>query len=680
MTIYGGNIVNAQILIVDDDRLITHTLSTGLRSAGYRTVEADSGAAAIKIAQEQPIDLAILDVRMAGMSGLELAQYLNTHRIPYIFLSAHADSATVEQAVASGALGYLVKPLDVPNIVPTIETALSKAKELSELRKKQAELNDEMRQTRIDGAACLASIVDSAMNAIVSVDEAGHILVFNLAAEAMFGCKGADVLGQHLDRFIPERFRAAHHAQVRAFAATGATARAMGHSGTIIGLRADGTEFPSEATITSVDISGTKQLTVMMNDITERLQARAARASLQARLREAQKLEAIGPLAAGIAHDFNNIITAILGNALLGREEAGGNAAVLVSLEEIRKAGTRARSLVRQILSFSQGRQQQLLDQPLRPLVDEAAGLLRTSVPDNVAIAVAGVFHPLYVRADATQMVEVLMNLGTNAWHAMEGQAGRVEIRLDDIVLDAAAAASLPGLQPGRHARLSVSDNGQGMDAATQARMFEPFFTTKARSHGTGLGMAVVHGIVKAHLGAIAVHSTPGEGTRFQLYFPALAAPRAELPPESLAPAFGSVSTTAAATARCTGHHVLFVDHDGALLFIVVRMLESLGYRVSGYQSAEAALAAVRAQPRDFDLVVTDFNMPGLSGIQVAQELARIRPDLPVVIASGYVTEELRSNALQAGVRHIIDKADVVDDLSNVIQRVLATTCACSQQ
>ncbi|OHE77647.1 MAG: hypothetical protein A3G75_09125, partial [Verrucomicrobia bacterium RIFCSPLOWO2_12_FULL_64_8] len=370
-------------------------------------------------------------------------------------------------------------------------------------------------------------------------------------------------------------------------------------------------------------------------DITERKRAEEARSELEVQLREAHKLEAIGTLAGGIAHDFNNILGTIIGNAALARQDVGAGHPALVSLDEIYKASQRAKGLVQQILAFSRKQPQQLRIQPLRPVVEDAVKLLRATLPASVELAAALPVLPLYVHADATQIEQVLLNLCTNAWHAMEERAGRIEIGLGAVLLDAAAVSTLSGLQPGPHACLSVSDNGCGMDAATQARIFEPFFTTKAVDQGTGLGLSVVHGIVKAHHGAITLQSAPGAGATFRIYFPAAAAPHAEALPEPAAPGSG----------RGSGQHVLYVDDDEAMVFLVTRMLDGLGYRVSGYERAEEALEAVRADAGDFDLAVTDFNMPGLSGLEVAQELARIRPGLPVVITSGYITEELRTNA-----------------------------------
>jgi PAS domain S-box-containing protein len=432
-------------------------------------------------------------------------------------------------------------------------------------------------------------------------------------------------------------------------------------------IRKDGSSLWVNRTVSVVRNAAGEPLYFIriVEDISERRRADEARSELEVQLREAQKLEAVGTLAGGIAHDFNNILGAIIGNAALARQDVGAGHRALVSLDEIYRASQRAKALVQQILAFSRKQPQQLLIQPLRPVVEDAVKLLRATLPAGVEIATACAAPPLCVLADTTQIQQVLLNLCTNAWHAMEGRAGRIEIRLDEVLLDAAAVITLSGLQPGRHIRLGVSDNGSGMDAATQARIFEPFFTTKAVDQGTGLGLSVVHGIIKAHHGAITLQSAPGEGATFQIYFPAVAEPPEALP-EPAAPGL----------ARGSGQHVLYVDDDEAMVFLVTRMLEGLGYRVSGYERGADALEAVRAGAGNFDLAVTDFNMPGLSGLEVAQELARIRPALPVVITSGYITEELRTNALRAGVRHVVYKPNTIDELCQVIQRLLITASA----
>jgi PAS domain S-box-containing protein len=398
-----------------------------------------------------------------------------------------------------------------------------------------------------------------------------------------------------------------------------------------------------------------------ITDITDRVAAEELRAQLEDQLRNAQKIEAIGTLAAGVAHDFNNIIGTITGNTALAREDVGAGHKALESLDEIYKASQRARNLVQQILTFSRRQPLQLVNQPLRPVVEEAVRLLRATLPAGVQLVASITAAPARVLADSSQIQQLVLNLSTNAWHALPERFGRIEIALEEVTLDAAGVRGLPGLKPGAHARLSVSDNGKGMDAATQRRIFEPFFTTKPVGQGTGLGLAAVQGIVQTHNGAISVDSAPGKGAMFRVYFPLA----------NTSPDQAEALPAVPATRRGNGQHILYLDDDESLVFLVMRMLNRLGYRSSGFQDARLALDAVRTDPGSFDLAVTDFNMPGLSGLDVALELARIRPDLPVVITSGYVTDALREEATRAGVRRLVDKPNTVDELCRVIQEIL---------
>ncbi len=399
---------------------------------------------------------------------------------------------------------------------------------------------------------------------------------------------------------------------------------------------------------------------IAQRDITERRQAEAERRSLEMQLREWQKMESIGTLAGGIAHDFNNILAAILGNVSLARDDLPTDHPAADRLDQIDKAGQRARELVQQILTFSRRSPQALVRQPLQPLVTDALALLRATLPARVHLDTRLAAQPLHVDADGTQVHQVLMNLCTNAWHALQDSTGRITVGLDGAWLDAGAAAALGGLAPGRYAHLWVADTGVGMDEATRLRIFEPFFTTKVLGKGTGLGLSVVHGIVAAHQGAIRVESAVGQGTTFHLYFPAVQ-PREDAP------------TVARATdLPGRGQHVLYVDDDEVMLLMVDRLLQRAGYRATCHPTAQEALAAVRAAPQAFDIVVTDFNMPGTSGLELATALAGIRPDLPVVISSGYLSDELRSGAEQAGVRSLLQKQNTVEDLVRVVQEALS--------
>lgn len=399
-------------------------------------------------------------------------------------------------------------------------------------------------------------------------------------------------------------------------------------------------------------------------DITERKKSERAHESLEAQLRESQKMEAIGTLAGGIAHDFNNILGTILGNAELARQDARSNWQALVSLEEIQKAGHRARDLVQQILSFSRRQPTSRRVMSLAPVVEESVRLLRATLPGGLSIEYHCSADTPSVVVDPTQVQQVLLNLGTNAEHAMEGRSGIIDIRVEGVTLDEASARFDINLRPGRYARVVVSDTGHGMDAATQRRVFEPFFTTKPVGHGTGLGLSVAHGIMQGHEGAIVVHSERGSGSRFELYFP-----RAR----GVANALGTTEE-AGPTSEGRGQHILYVDDDEAQVFLIKRMLERWGYRVSAYLEQREALDALLAGEQGFDLVVTDFNMPGMSGLEVARKIRDARPDLPVIVVSGYITDALRAQAAAAGVRELISKPHEVEELRDTVQRLLKPT------
>lgn len=396
-------------------------------------------------------------------------------------------------------------------------------------------------------------------------------------------------------------------------------------------------------------------------DISERKEAERVRASLDAQLRESQKMEAVGTLAGGIAHDFNNILGTILGNVELARQDAGANWQALVSLEEIQKAGHRARDLVQQILSFGRRQPTSRRVISLASVVEESVRLLRAALPGGVRIECRYAADTPSIVADPTQVQQVLLNLGTNAAHAMEPRPGSIDIRVEGILLGETSARSGPNLRPGRYARIVVSDTGHGMDAATQRRIFEPFFTTKPAGKGTGLGLSVAHGIMQGHEGAIVAHSDPGRGSRFELYFPCASEATAAL---------GTVENAGAAS-EGRGRHILYLDDDEAQVFLVKRMMERWGYRVSAYLEQREALDALVAGKLRFDLVVTDFNMPGMSGLTVARAIRDAQPELPVIVVSGYITDALRAQAAEAGVRELISKPHDIEELRDAVQRLI---------
>jgi PAS domain S-box-containing protein len=482
-------------------------------------------------------------------------------------------------------------------------------------------------------------------------DAQRRVIFWNAASEQLYGYSKAEALGRQLeDLIIPPPMRPFVIEATREWLASGkvstpAEELVLQHkNGSPVHVFSSHTmQYNSrgEAELYCVDI-----------DLGERVRAEAQRQELEAQLREAQKLEAMGRLAGGIAHDFNNILGAILGNVALALEQLPAGHAASAHLGLIRIGGERARSLVQQILAFSRRQPQQLRAVRLQGLVEESLALLRTAMPPGVQLELALADEPLYVRADATQIQQVLINLCTNAWHALDGRPGKVEVGL--------AAVRDAGSAPRVH--LWVRDEGRGIDLDTRARLFEPFFTTKPQGQGTGLGLAVAHGIVLAHQGEIQVDSTPGEGSCFHLYLPLLdreGGPPSEPAPLMELPARGGGG----------GEHIVYVDDDEVMRLTVQGLLRRQGYRVSLAEDARTAQALVAAG--DVDLLVSDFNMPDCSGLELAERLHQRAPELPVLISSGHITEELRARARRLGVRGLLHKEQTLEDLVGLVQRVL---------
>ena len=394
-------------------------------------------------------------------------------------------------------------------------------------------------------------------------------------------------------------------------------------------------------------------------DTTAERRAKDKQLALERHLRETQKTEAIGTLAAGIAHDFNNILASILGNVMLAREQLGTAHAAARNLEQINRSATRAKSLVRQILTFARRQPSDMARRPLAPIIDEVHSMLRATLPAAIELVADIPDHSLCCLVDAGQIHQVLVNLVTNAWHALPAGTGTVTVGLD---------RTMPAVRPstlsdGDHAHLWVRDDGVGMDAATQARIFEPFFTTRATGAGTGLGLAVAQGIVDEHRGAIVVESEPGAGSTFHVYLPL-----AELDSAWSTSEWASLPTQEDQRQE----HVLYVDDDAAIVTLASSLLERAGYRSTCFESAKEALATLSAQPSRFDLAISDFNMPTLSGLQFAREARAIRRDLTVGISSGFLSDGDRSELVDAGVKGFLQKENMVQDLGPFIQRLMS--------
>ncbi len=518
----------------------------------------------------------------------------------------------------------------------------------------------------------LEAVINSALDAIVCVDQHQRISVFNPTAAALFQCSAGDALGSTLDRFLPDAAQALAFAQL--------TTQAM--LGEMKALTASGKELAVEVSVSFERHVDGETTTVFARDLTGRKKAEAHRNELEAQLRESHKMQAVGTMAGGIAHDFNNILGAILGNVELAKADSPAGSPVMESLNEIDKAGRRARDLVRQILTFSRNEPPQRTAVSLAEAAHDTERLLRVTLPPAIELHMQLPSGLPPVLADATQVEQALLNLCTNAVHAIGTERGSIHVEASTVQPDQRLSERL-GLAAGDYVALTVRDTGPGMDAAQLERIFEPFYTTKPVGQGTGLGLAVVHGVMRTHEGAVDVHSTPGQGSRFTLYFPVAPASIANLlqqAPAAAPAASGlptSIGTTPNTLAPVTDEppprkpHVMYVDDDQALVFLVQRLLRRRGYLVSGFTDPHEATAALRADPHCYDLLVTDYNMPGFCGVDLVREARLIRPDLPVALASGYVTTEIEQAALAEGARALIHKPNDVEELCATVQRLV---------
>ena len=405
--------------------------------------------------------------------------------------------------------------------------------------------------------------------------------------------------------------------------------------------------------------SGPNELVSAVRDITERRQYEEQRRALETRLFESQKMESMGTLAGGIAHDFNNILGAILGYSELLQMDAAVPEDAKSTLQEVIKAGRRGAEMVRQILTFSRRQRQERRPINLPPVVRESMRFLRSTLPATVEITSDIASEVAAVDADPTQIQQVLMNLCTNAAYAMRDRPGRLTVTLCNAEMGDTASPGVPGLAAGTYVRLSVQDTGVGIAEADLPRIFEPFFTTKPPGEGTGLGLSVVHGIIKDHEGAITVTSRPQIGTTFQIYLPALAAavaPETELSHQ---------------LQRGRSEHILFVDDEAPMADMARRLLMQLGYRVTAFTRPEEAVSAFMAQPASFALVVTDLNMPRFSGLDLARAVHATDSATPILLVSGFLAGEQFPPPEETGIAETLAKPFTARQLSAAVRRLL---------
>ncbi len=628
------------VLVVEDERIIAKGIEKQLKGLGYAVAgTASTGADAIRLADERRPDLILMDVNLGGEpDGIGAAEAIRAARdVPVVFLTAHSDGETLDRAKRSGPFGYVLKPYEDTELKVAIELALYKHQADRRVRENEAWL-----------AATLASIGD----AVIATDDAGRVRFLNALAERLTGWPDAEAAGRDVRavfRIVDERTRAEVPAPIFEALRTGASATLP--ADTLLIAR-DGSERPIDDSAAPIrDATGAVSGAVMVfRDVTERRR-------LEAHLRQAQKMEAVGRLAGGIAHDFNNIMTVITGfSELLLDPECPADERDAF-LRNIRAAGQRAAGLTQQIMAFS--RQQVLVPAVLNlnAVLRDTAALVQRLVGARIELELAPAPDLLPIKADPTQLGQVLLNLAANARDAMP-DGGRLLFATANADLGPEVARDHPDVKPGRYARLSVRDSGTGMTPEVLARAFEPFFTTKPLGAGTGLGLATVHGIVKQSGGHIELTSAPGTGTEFRVYLPVAAEP-VPAPPGAAAPAPRGTET------------VLLVEDEELVRRMTRRILVGSGYAVLEAASGPDALRTAVAHGAPIHLLVTDLVMPHQPGGELAQLLLARGLVRRVLFMSGYSEEEGARHGLETAAADFIAKPFAVADFVKKVREVL---------
>jgi PAS domain S-box-containing protein len=484
--------------------------------------------------------------------------------------------------------------------------------------------------------ARMAGIINSAMDAIISVDKQHRIVLFNHAAEKMFGYQSQEMIGQPLSRLIPESFCAAHEEHIRRFGETGVTTRTMGALGTVSGLRRDGEEFPIEASISQIVAGEEKLFTVILRDITEKKK-------LEAQFLRAQRMESLGTLAGGIAHDLNNVLSPItMGLQMLLMRHTDEFSQKMLSV--MATNAERGAAMIKQILSFARGAPGDRITVQPEHLLKEVIKLMRETFPKEIVIKQQSGDDLWPVEGDPTQLHQVMMNLCVNARDAMP-RGGELTISLENQTLDGLSARMVPGSAPGNYVMITVADTGEGISSEHLDRIFDPFFTTKEPGKGTGLGLSTVYGIVNAHGGFINVYSKVGKGTQFKVYLPAQAT--AQIKQEEIAAPSMPVGN---------GELILVVDDEASIREMTRSALEAFGYRVLTADDGVEAVKLYAQHKDEVQLVLTDMMMPVMDGPTMIRALQSLNPQVSVVGSSGLVEEGKADEARKLGVDCILTK------------------------
>ncbi len=501
-------------------------------------------------------------------------------------------------------------------------------------------------------------LTENAKDLIWRTDTKGKILFVNSTVETLLGYSQKDAINLHLKEYMTKESEKLLSDEINRSLSDKSHSDHFRIEVEYISKNNKIIPFEINASIlfdTNGEVIGYEGIS---RDITERKIAQEENKNLERQLQQAQKMESIGTLAGGIAHDFNNILFPIIGYAEMVLEDTSEGSSLRNSINEILHGAKRAGDLVKQILTFSRQADQELKPLQVHFVIKEVLKLMRSSLPSTIKIKQSLKKACGFVIADPTRIHQVAMNLMTNAYHAMEETGGEMEVTLKEVELGVDDLKD-QSMTPGAYVCLTVADTGPGMDQAVISRIFEPYFTTKENGKGTGLGLAVVHGIVKSYKGDIKVYSEPGEGTAFHVYLPVIKSQVETDEAEAVTPVQKGTE------------RILLVDDEDSIVRMEKQMLERLGYHVTERTSSIEALEAFRAAPDKFDLVITDMTMPNMTGVQLSQKLLEIRSDIPIIICTGFSTKIDDAKATAAGIRGYVMKPIIMREIAKKIREVL---------
>jgi PAS domain S-box-containing protein len=661
------------ILIADNDKMFLSLLGDILQDAGYQIRTAPDGEIAMEQIEKQPPDYLVVDLIMPKVSGEELIQHVKSNaRFDKTIIIIISGALPEYQQFENLGADYYIEKGNIARLQKQLLSALASfeakrrppaplklrqqplksrriVQELLENRGQYTREKRKAQQALRESELRFQTVLDTTPEPILVSEIDGTITYLNPAFSRVFGWTIDAFRADYPTNFVPADMQNDHQSLIARVASGQSVenqrSRRFDHSGNAIPVSISAARIATKEGQTSGYV-------LIFRD-------RRRQKTLEDQLRQAQKMEAIGTLAGGIAHDFNNILYPIVGYTEMAMDELAENQPVREYLEEVLKSASRAAALIQHILTFSRLNEQKRRLLKVQTTINEALDLLRASLPSTIEIErkVDTACSPIL--SDPAQIHQVVINLCTNAYHAMQASGGKLTVSLKEVEFKADDNLPDHKMSPGIYLLFSVADTGQGMDQDTLDRIFDPYFTTRDMSEGTGMGLSVVHGIIRNHDGHIVVASNPGIGSRFDIYLPLL-------------DSADDYSRTKPSIDLPQGQErVLLVDDEKQIAQMIEKMLQKLGYQVSAFTDSLKALEAFKANPATYDLVISDLTMPELTGDRLTIELLAIRADMPIILCTGFSELITADEAKALGIRQLIKKPVVMTQLAEVVRHVL---------